>query len=311
MSKSRRLAAIDIGTNTVLLLIADVTEGKLTPVHFEQRIPRLGKGVDVHRVLHNDSIRRVIDVLLEYKHILSAYGNIPTRVTATSAVRDAANRDAFMQQVLAETGFIIQLLSGEEEAKTSWTGALAVLDPAQRPQKAAIIDIGGGSTEFVRGTIAGPETAISFDMGAVRFTERYFLNGYSAESLTEARNTILSMLGKLPPDHFAGVTFIGVAGTVTSLASMIHGQQQFNPEPLNGMEISRETIRQWLEKTMTMSTEALIAAFPAVMTGRADIFPSGLLILHTAMTYFNVDALMVSCGGIREGAVLLQYLSEV
>jgi exopolyphosphatase/pppGpp-phosphohydrolase len=77
------------------------------------------------------------------------------------------------------------------------------------------------------------------------------------------------------------------------------------------MEISRETIRQWLEKTMTMSTEALIAAFPAVMTGRADIFPSGLLILHTAMTYFNVDALMVSCGGIREGAVLLQYLSEV
>jgi exopolyphosphatase/guanosine-5'-triphosphate,3'-diphosphate pyrophosphatase len=309
----KRIASIDIGTNTVLLLIAE-TDGKtLRSLHSEQRIPRLGKQVDANRKLHPDSINRVLEALMEYRFIIDRHKVDDVVVTATSAVRDAANATAFVKQVKLETGFKVQVITGEMEALTTWNGALSVFSDANRPARATVIDIGGGSTEFVTGLASeAPEAAQSLDMGAVRYTERYFNAGFTPESIAEAETAALALLQNLAiAERFSGSTLTGVAGTVTSLASMMLDQKTFNPAPINGYTIALQEIETWFEKSVSLGTTGLIQAYPAVMKGRADVFPAGLLILKTAMKHLGFDALTVSCGGIREGAVLFRYLTRL
>lgn len=171
-------ASIDIGTNTVLLLVVDVNNGIKKIILEEQRIPRLGKNVDTNKNLDDESIDRVLQALKEYKFLLEdrfAEYNLEPIVTATSAVRDASNRQNFMDRVFTETGWIVHLLSGDKEAQTTFNGALSVLDELEIENKETlVIDIGGGSTEFALGNVGVLENAQSLNMGSVRFTERFF-----------------------------------------------------------------------------------------------------------------------------------------
>lgn len=305
-------ASIDIGTNTVLLLVAEVKNGKPEVLHEEQRIPRLGRGVDQDGRLGRESMERVIDILSEYCELInSRYPGIKAVVTATSAVRDASNREEFLEEVRTSTGLQIRVLSGKEEAEMTYRGAQSMLE-GLKGRSALIIDIGGGSTELALGSGHVLYDFYSFDMGAVRFTER-FLSGNlpGEEEMVACRRAITQTLKEhmFHPDD--STSAIGVAGTVTSLAYMNigAGEREYSPGLVQGHQISIERLTHWIEKIRVMNTAELLERYPAVMEGRADVFLAGLIILEQVMRFYDLEVCTVSTGGIRHGAILKKAAS--
>ncbi|MEX0858182.1 MAG: Ppx/GppA phosphatase family protein [Balneolaceae bacterium] len=299
-------AAIDIGTNTVLLLIAEVIGGTIHVRHQEQRIPRLGKGVDANGRINSAATNRVIEALKEYKELLMNDFPIVERVvvTATSAVRDAKNREAFLKQVNDETGFQIRLLSGKEEAEWTAAGALSMLKK-EYTADAFILDIGGGSTEVAIINNGELEDAHSFDMGSVRFTERFLKNDPPHSNEIEAcrmeiRNLFESHSLKISSNTHA----VGVAGTLITLAGIILNSNTFEPAAINNYEISLEDLKKTIQIFSTKKHEELLKIAPNLLQGREDIFLAGLLILEGCMTFYGFDQMVVSTGGIRNGAIL-------
>lgn len=319
-------SAIDIGTNTVLLLIARITdEGRLQVLREEQRIPRLGRKVDAAKRLHPESIGRVLEALEEYQAIIEASQTEKESVaapvvTATSAVRDAGNRAGFLDVVKQRTGWEIRLLSGDEEARFTYRGALSVLS-STKDKPVMVLDIGGGSTETAFGEAhhTEPTQVRSVDAGCVRFSERY-LSGPEFEAAPEAqiaacfeaaRNAFAELHHIRKAVRSAGQTpqLVGVAGTLTSLAVMHHyddfkDTQAYDAERINGLVLSQQVVRQWRRRVFEAGPERLIRDFPLVMQGRADIYLAGLIILEAFMEYFRLPEVVVSTGGIRHGALL-------
>lgn len=230
------VASIDIGTNSVLLLVANKSNGNLEVIHEIQELPRLGEGVDRDKRLGMEAQKRVITVLKSYKAYLSLHypDLVPqTIVTATSAVRDASNRNSFLASVYSETGWNIRLLSGSDEAKTTYKGALSVLKITSG-EMYAVLDIGGGSTEIAAGIGFKLIKGISIDMGSVRYSERFFHESKADLSTThnvreEIRNNFKGIEPLKKP-----FTAIGVAGTVTSIAAVSSGMVMYDANFLNG-----------------------------------------------------------------------------
>lgn len=299
-------AAIDIGTNTVLLLIAEEGEGTLRVVHEEQRMPRLGKGVDLDRRLSLESIERVIDVLKEYKGLIESSVEQVTDVivTATSAVRDASNKNEFLNRVKSETGFEVQLLSGEEEAQFTYNGALTVFDEAVEGD-VFVLDIGGGSTEVALGRKGKLIDAYSFDMGCVRYTERFLKNDPPyQEQIQGCREAVENMLDSKKFKNKRKAKAVGVAGTMTSLAAIDLQIDEYDPEQMNGHLVVREKLKKVIEMFSLHTHKELLELSPKALKGREDIFLAGLLILEGFLNHFDLDEIRVSTGGIRHGALL-------
>lgn len=302
-------ASIDIGTNTVLLLVADVQKGKLRTLHEEQRAPRLGKGVDESRNLQPDSVERVLQVLKEYRTLLDQkyQGASKTIVTATSAVRDAGNRQEFIELVQQETGFQVSVLSGMQEAEYTYKGAISTLGNIN---DSVVIDIGGGSTEIAIGSKDTLLDSHSFDIGSVRFSERHLLHDPPAQAEVEnCREAIQKVLHNRTfnldsIDTGEDLLLVGVAGTATSLAFMDQQMQTFKPEAINGYEIRRKSLKSWIEELASMKIDQIKKKYPVVMQGRADIIVGGLLILEGFMKYYSFEKILVSTGGIRHGSII-------
>lgn len=299
-------AAIDIGSNTVLLLVGAVNGGKVEFVHEEQHAPRLGKGVDAEKNLAKGSITKAIDALLMYKKILTAkFPEVEeVSVTATSAVRDAANKHYFLKKVSNKTGFTVKVLSGEEEAAYTFFGAKSVLKNVSGIS--CVLDIGGGSTEVAIGNKRILKDRYSYDIGSVRFTERYLLDDPpSAQHLKECRMAIRAAL-KEKVFYFPSLfSLIGVAGTVTSLAHLEAGLDTYSPEKVNGKTLSIETLSRWVLKIKEQHSEQLLLEYPEILKGRADVILGGLLILECFMKSTRIPKLIISTGGIRHGALLM------
>lgn len=301
-------AAIDIGTNTVLLLVAEFDDGRLNVIEEKQRAPRLGKGVDRNKNLSNDAMERVISVLLDYKkHLEEHYSDVEdVSVTATSAVRDANNRKDFLDQIKRDTGFSVEVLSGLEEAEYTYKGSLSVLAREWLAESNVILDIGGGSTEIAIGKGTTLSDRHSFDMGCVRFTERYLQSEPVTErEIQECRQAIEKELENHPFSIDEKSTrLIGVAGTVTSLAYIDLDLKKYEAQKINGFKITIEKLKNYIRKFSDIRTEDLIEKYPEVMKGRADIFLAGLLILEGFMGYYSYGNCIVSTGGVRHGAIL-------
>lgn len=282
-----RAAAIDIGTNTVLLLVADVADGVVTPLYQDQRIPRLGKGVDASGNLSMDRMMAVIECLVEYRDaIYERFGVLPVVVTATSAVRDAANRIEFLWMVEEATGYRIRILTGDEEADTTFRGALSML-PDARNGDICVIDIGGGSTELIFASDGVITKQHSFDVGSVRMSERA---GWTTSAALDVEALFRSK-------GFADVRrrAVGVAGTA-GVVRAVSGDLS-----LTALEL--------LQQDWSVLTPAeLLARHPQILKGREDVIFAGLGILITAMRVIGADRLEVSDGGIRHGMVL--WLAE-
>ncbi|MEN9839837.1 MAG: hypothetical protein RL177_1316 [Bacteroidota bacterium] len=280
-----RAAAIDIGTNTVLLLVADVNDGIVTPLYQDQRIPRLGKGVDGSGNLSMDRMMAVIECLVEYRDaIYERFGVLPVVVTATSAVRDAANRIEFLWMVEEATGYRIRILTGDEEADTTFRGALSML-PDARSGDICVIDIGGGSTELILATDGVMSRQHSFDVGSVRYSERY---GWRPPIESET-----DLITQFQQRGFAGsgCRVIGVAGT----AGVVNAVSE---------DLSLDGLLKLQQKWSALTPESLLALHPDILNGREDVILAGLGILIAAMKAIGAERLEVSDGGIRHGMLL-------
>lgn len=299
-------ASIDIGTNTVLLLIARCNANKLEILHQEQRMPRLGQGVDREGNLADKAMERVVEALKEFKKIIANdYPEVSEPVvTATSAVRDAENGEDFVEQIMKKTGLSVQILSGLEEAQYTFYGAQSVLPVGNEP--VAVLDIGGGSTELAYGSKScGLIDRHSFDMGCVRYTERYLSEKLPTDTqLASCRSAIAKMLKQKDFSLADNTVLLGVGGTVTSLVYMELGLDSYNSSRINGYLVTTDLLKKWIIFVKSTKTDELKRAYPDVMEGRADIFLAGLLILEAVMEVYGFNQLVVSTGGIRHGSLM-------
>ncbi len=298
-------ASIDIGSNTILLLVAEPAASGLQVIFEDQHAPRLAKGVDSSGWLHPESMERAIRALADYRQLLdNDFPEIEEAiVTATSAVRDAANREAFLKQVRQQTGFQVRLLSGLDEAEYTFAGALSLLPKLNG--EVAVLDIGGGSTELALGSGNELADCHSFDMGCVRFTERYIKEDPpAAGQISACREAVIEMLEQRPFKLGDTVQLVGVAGTLTSLAWMDAGLSRYDRNKLDGYRLSLSRVEAWSNKLSKISSDEILKEHPKVMKGRADVFLAGVLILEGVMRCYGLSGCIVSTGGIRHGAIL-------
>lgn len=299
------VAVIDIGTNTVLLLIASFdAKGKITTLVYEQRIPRLGRGVDELRNLQPESMQRVLDVLKEYRQIISEYQLARIVVCGTSAVRDARNREEFATRVKAETTFSLEVLSGEDEAYWTYRGAISGMPDVSG---ATVVDIGGGSTEIIVGDRALVKNTISLDIGSVRLTERFFKHDPPTHPELEAAITLVEdELARPKKFGFQGSTLVGVAGTATSLAALAQGLREFRVEAVTNYHLTLDTVYH-LFRTLRAMPAAHIRELSEVMEGRSDVIAAGALILWEIMAHYKFNEMIVSERGVRYGLAIREW----
>ncbi len=305
MKRSEIRASIDIGTNSVLLLVAEVLDGSIKVLEEKQEVPRLGRGVDREKNLHPDSCDRVVSVLKSYKAYLTK--NYPSvidkvKVTATSAVRDSSNREEFLKHIYNETGWHVKLLSGHEEAKTTYTGAISVLK--NQSEKFVVLDIGGGSTEIAIGNQLQLKSGVSVDMGSVRFSERYLKSDPPAIVQIDQLRAEVRALLNAESINPRGYQLVGVAGTVTSIAAILIGLNHYDAEQINGFILNREVVQKFIDEFTLMTSDDIEKKYSPFLTGRGDVITGGLIILHEFMGYFNFEELIVSTGGIRHGVLI-------
>jgi exopolyphosphatase / guanosine-5'-triphosphate,3'-diphosphate pyrophosphatase len=301
-----RLGAIDIGTNTVRLLVADVDgDGEtaaLEPLDRRMRITRLGEGVDESRRLSPEAISRTLDVLREYRAALDEFGVERARATATSAARDAGNRDDFFRPAADVLHFEPELLPGAEEARLSFMGATAELD---EPAPYVTVDIGGGSTEFVGGTHE-PEGLISLDTGSRRITEQYLRSDPpEPEELSEAVSVVRAHLADVEreiPTVREATTLVGLAGTISTVAAVELGLTAYDRDKIHHFRLDR-TSAEDVFRTLATEPADVRRHNPGLEPGRVDIIVGGTLILVTIMRTFDFNEMLVSEADILDGLV--------
>ena len=299
-------ASIDIGTNSVLLLIAEQTEKGLQVLEEAQRLPRLGSMVDSNRLLAKESMYKVLEALTEYVAIIQKYGDevvARTVVTATSAVRDAANKQEFLTLVKETVGFQVLILSGEDEANYTYLGAIS--QTKVESDSIMIVDIGGGSTELAVGNSTNLLRGISINMGSVRFNERFLLHNppYQAE-IGDCRRSIEASLRATQLRIPHNTQVVAVSGTATSLAAIDQQLFPYRSSGINNYRLKNDKLATFIRLFSIHTFEYLLELHPEVMKGRVDVFLAGLLILEGVLRYASAEEFIVSNGGIRHGILL-------
>jgi exopolyphosphatase/guanosine-5'-triphosphate,3'-diphosphate pyrophosphatase len=291
-----RVAAVDLGTNSTRLLVADVEGGRLAEIARRLTITRLGEGVDGRRRLLPLPIARVRNCLADYRRELEALGAERTLAIATSAVRDAENGEAFLGEIEWSYGFATELLSGSQEAAMMIRGVTA-----GRPalDGVLVVDIGGGSTELVLTADGVVASATSLDVGCVRLTERFLASDPPARPELSAAGAYVRAL--LPALEVASA--IGVAGTVTTLATLDLGDDAYDPARTHGHRIPLASVEEQLERLAGMTVEERIAV-PGIEPGRAPVIVAGIVVLREVMGAYGLEEIEVSERDILHGAVL-------
>jgi exopolyphosphatase/guanosine-5'-triphosphate,3'-diphosphate pyrophosphatase len=298
-------AVIDIGTNTCLLIIAETENiGTMNVIADIHAIARLGAGVDRSKHIQEDAYERLKRILLSHKKIIDENNTVFTTAIGTSALRDADNRKEIIQRVKDDCGFEIELLSGSDESRWSYRGALFGLHNLYGVIGA--LDIGGGSTELSFGHNGKYEHGKSLNIGAVRITER-FLSKKNSESIKSARDYIRSEINNGFDANLTIDKLIGVAGTPTALAAMKLGLQTFDAKKVNGTILSAYELQHMSEEIFSISCEELIKKFPAVHPSRSDILPAGTMILFEIMNFLQIDEVQVSTYGLRYGIMIREF----
>ena len=284
-----RVAAVDLGTNSTRLLVADVVDGRVEELDRETVITRLGEGVDERRRLLPLPTTRVRNVLADYRRELEALGAERTLAIATSAIRDADNGEAFLGEIEWSYGFDTKLLSGEEEAAMTLRGVSVgrELEP-----RTLLLDVGGGSTELTL-----PDFRFSLDIGSVRLTERFLASDPpTSEELAACREAVRAVLPDLDVRHA-----IGVAGTITTIAALELGG--YNRDRVHGYRIGREAAERQLERLAALPLDER-RELPGLEPARAPVIVAGAAIVAEVLRFFGLDELEVSENDILTGAAL-------
>jgi exopolyphosphatase/guanosine-5'-triphosphate,3'-diphosphate pyrophosphatase len=296
------VAAVDCGTNSTRVLVSDGTR----PLERLMRITRLGAGVDRTGRLAPDAIERTVDVLRDYREVMDELGVTSVRATATSAARDAENREDFFAAAEDVLGVRPELLPGDEEGRLAFRGAVSELDPSRGPF--LVVDIGGGSTEFIVGTHEA-EGVVSTEMGCVRVTEK-FLHGDppEPEELSNAIGVVRDILDDVErelPALLDARTLVGLAGTVTTMAAVEIGLATYDRDRIHHFVLTHDAVEDVFR---TLATERRAARIhnPGLEEARADVIVGGALILVAIMRTWNITECLVSEADILDGLVLSQ-----
>jgi exopolyphosphatase/guanosine-5'-triphosphate,3'-diphosphate pyrophosphatase len=279
-----RVAALDLGTNTTRLLVADVEDGRVDELERHTTITRLGEGVDERRRLLPVPIARVRNVLADYRRRLEELGAERALLVATSAVRDAENGEAFLGEIEWSYGFTTRLLTGDDEAELVRRG---VATGAELTDGTLIVDVGGGSTELILG-----ERHSSVDLGSGRLTERF------GEDVEAIRAAVREGLPALEASRA-----IGVAGTITTIAALDLGLHEYDPERVHGHLISRDAAERELARLASLPLEER-RRLPGLEPDRAPVIVAGAAILAELLAAYDLDGIEASERDILDGAAL-------
>ncbi len=304
-ASSRVVAGIDCGTNSVRLLVAEVDDQRVLIERARlMRIVRLGEGVDRTGEFSAAALDRTFAALDEYASVLRAEGAEQVRFVATSASRDVSNRAEFVAGVLARIGVEPEVITGDEEAALSFAGALRGLPDRLVSYPVLVVDIGGGSTEFVLGPHE-PLASLSIDIGCVRMTERHLVSDPPTPAEVRAAEIdIVAAISAVPavvPISQAGC-FVGLAGSVTTVAAMALDLDRYDPDVLHGSVISFADVDRVAARLIGM-TRAERAALPYMHAGRVDVIAAGAMILRAAMAAGGFGEVIVSETDILDGIV--------
>ena len=302
----QKIGVIDIGTNSMRMLVSQVQDGRILNSYKLLQTSRLGEGINQGKI-PPQVIDKNIDYLRLFKESALDDGVEDIIVFGTSALRDAKNSGGFIQRVNRELNLSIKVLSGEEEAMIGFRGATYDL-----PKEAIIIDIGGGSTEFIVGNKEGEfSQVLSLKMGAVRFTEAYVKHDpIMKEEIMAIEKAIANSIKEIGPDFYPiGIKdIIGIGGTITSLVAIKQNLETYDTNKVHGSVLYRDDLKTFLERTLPL-TLAERKRIKGLHPGRADIIIAGSLILKGIMTYLKMEKLLVSDRDNLEG-MLYCYLSK-
>lgn len=309
-----RYASIDIGTNTLRLLIAELDGDSLRPVIYKRKITRLGGGYDEASGISIEAAERTFTALSEFRRQIDEANVTTVLASATSVVRRAINRKWFTEEVRKKTGLEITVIQGGEEARLSLMGVLSVID--ERQGKKLVIDVGGGSTEFI--ATIGPEMSggWSMEMGVVHLTEKYLLSDPPSKRELKAMEDEIKgvlkdlrgrMLGDgIDPLDFSGkrgASFVGTAGTITTLAAIDQDLEVYDRARINNYTLSRDRIADLYRRLCSMTLVERQTVL-SLEKGREDLIVPGSAITLLAMDAFGFNEAKVSDAGLLEGIIL-------
>jgi exopolyphosphatase/guanosine-5'-triphosphate,3'-diphosphate pyrophosphatase len=299
-----RVAALDCGTNSLRLLVADVSGDRLTDVVRRMEVVRLGAGVDRTGRLAPDALVRTFAVLDEYAAAIRGLEVDAVRMVATSATRDASNRADFVDGVVERLGVEPEVVSGDEEAMLSFSGATRELHGKHDlASPYLVVDIGGGSTEFVLGDESGPLAAKSVDIGCVRLTERHLVDDPpTVEQVDAARADILAAIELVGASvaFDEARTLIGLAGSVTTVVALALDLPAYEPDRIHHAQVSAMDVHRVTEE-MLAATRSERAALPVMHPGRVDVIGGGALVLDTIMSRCGYSEVVASEHDILDG----------
>jgi exopolyphosphatase/guanosine-5'-triphosphate,3'-diphosphate pyrophosphatase len=298
------VASVDLGTNSTRILVARPTDGRLEALDRQSTITRLGQGVGASGRLAPEAVERTLACLRGYRKILERHGVQRVRVTATSASRDAANREEFFDAVEALIGTRPELLSGDEEGRLSFRGATGELDPAAGPF--LVVDIGGGSTEFIVGT-ERVEGVISVDIGCVRLTEKFLHHDppqpEELSACISLADAYLDDVVREIPAASDARTLVGLAGTVTTVAAVEIGLETYDRDRIHHFHLTHEAAED-VFRTLATESRADRIHNPGLEEARADVIVGGCCVLVALFRHFVFDEMIVSEADILDGLAL-------
>jgi exopolyphosphatase / guanosine-5'-triphosphate,3'-diphosphate pyrophosphatase len=301
---TKRYAAIDIGSNSIRQIVADVSgTGTIRVVDEMKAAPRLGAGVDQTGILSEQSMRHALDVLTRMATLAKQLGAVRVDAVATSAVRDAGNRREFLDRVKREAGLRVRLLDGEDEARLSFRSALAHFDLGVG--RAVVMDIGGGSIELVLAADGLIDRLISLPYGAIRMTEQFLGHRPRPKDVKRLRRAIRESIRRaIPARDWRGAQVIGSGGTFTNLAGMFLKRQGVEGIPkVHGTKVPREELEHLIDVLQDLSADER-AQYPGLTPARADIILGGLAVAAEVMARLEARHVTASAYGIREGLLL-------
>ncbi len=305
-------SAIDVGSNTIRLLIGKIEDNRIIDVYSDRKITRLGNNVGQTGMLQDENIEISIKALREFSYLIEKYGVKYVKAVATSALREASNSDSFIKRVFNDTGIFIEVISGEKEADLTLKGILSSFSVVERrtlpPSSAFIVDIGGGSTEWIFYQDTYNIDKGSIPVGVIKLAQKFIkTDPISKSNLNELHNEIVSVLDKLKNKIGQRIDnhtrFIGTAGTFTTIASIDLELDKYSREKIHLHTLPLTRLHEMSKKLLTLSLEER-KKVRGLEPGRADLIIPGILFTISIMEFFKFDNLTISDHGLLEGALM-------
>jgi exopolyphosphatase/guanosine-5'-triphosphate,3'-diphosphate pyrophosphatase len=299
------VASIDIGTNTVLLLIAKLKNKELIPLKNIYRIPRLGKGLLPNRNISEDKIKLLMQILEEYKEIIDSYKCDDVIVTGTYALRIAANSDSIKEKIKKQFDYSLNIIDGEIEAQLEYLAAISNIKNITG--NLGIIDIGGGSTELIFADSEIVKFKKSFAIGSVNGTEKYLSDSPPNKiQIENFRNKLGSVFSEVNI-QFTIEEAIAIAGTATTVACMCFGLKEFIENKVESATLNLREIDKLIDHISNLNSSMILEEYGEIVKGREDIILAGTIILSTVIKKLSLESVRISSWGVRHGAILHKY----